>query len=141
MALRDGACSWIMHLPEGSISSWDELHEQFIANFQGTRDHALTINDLRRMKQLPGETLRKYMQRFTQVRLKVPKASDEAIISAFTGGVTDIRMSEELAINDEPCSALELFNLADKCARAREGRLSLLKHREVDPKVKVRYID
>ena len=58
MALKDGARSWLMNLPKGSISSWDELRERFIANFQGTRDRALTMNNLRHVKQCPGETLR-----------------------------------------------------------------------------------
>lgn len=61
MALKDGTCSWLMHLPEGSISSWDEIREQFIANFQSTRDRALTVNDQRRVKQCLGKTLRKYI--------------------------------------------------------------------------------
>src|SRR3989337_2941035 len=114
MALKDGARSWLLHLLEGSIFSWDELRENFIANFQGTRDRALTVNDLRRVKQQPGETLRKYIQHFTNVRLKIPKASDEAIISAFTDGVRDVKMKEELAILNDLCLALEMFNLANK---------------------------
>ena len=52
--------------------------------------------------------------------------SDEAIISAFTDGVRDVKMKEELAIHEDLCTSLELFNLATKCARAEEGRLSLL---------------
>ena len=35
-------------------------------------------------------------------------------------------MKEELAIHEDLCTSLELFNLATKCARAEEGRLSLL---------------
>ena len=35
-------------------------------------------------------------------------------------------MKEELAIHEELCTSLELFNLVTKCARAEEGRLSLL---------------
>ena len=80
--------------------------------------------DLRCVKQQEGETLHKYIQRFTSVRLKIPKASDEAIISAFIDGVRDLRMMEELAIHDNLCSALEMFNLANKCAKAEAGRLS-----------------
>ena len=38
MALKDGARSWLLNLPPGSISSWDEIRNHFIANFQGTRD-------------------------------------------------------------------------------------------------------
>ena len=35
-------------------------------------------------------------------------------------------MKEELAIHEEVCTTQELFNLATKCARAEEGRISLL---------------
>ena len=35
-------------------------------------------------------------------------------------------MKEELANHKELCTSQELFNLATKCARAEEGRLSLL---------------
>ena len=52
--------------------------------------------------------------------------TDEAIISAFSGGVCNVKMKEELAIHGELCTSLELFNLATKCARAEEGRLSHL---------------
>ena len=52
--------------------------------------------------------------------------TDKAIISAFSDGVRDVKMKEELAIHEELCTSQELFNLATKCARAEEGRLSLL---------------
>ena len=35
-------------------------------------------------------------------------------------------MKEELAIHEELCTSQELFNLVTKCARAEEGRPSLL---------------
>ncbi len=38
MALKDGARSWLLNLPPGSISSWDEMRDRFVANFQGCRD-------------------------------------------------------------------------------------------------------
>ena len=52
--------------------------------------------------------------------------TDEAIISMFSDGIRDVKMKEELAIHEEPCTSLELFNLATKCARDEEGHLSLL---------------
>ena len=81
---------------------------------------------LHRIKQQPGETLQKYIQRFNNARLKIPKVTEEAIISAFSDGVRDVKMKEELAIHEDLCTSLELFNLATKCARAKEGRLCLL---------------
>ena len=38
MALKDGACTWLLNLPPSTTSSWDKMRSRFIANFQGTRD-------------------------------------------------------------------------------------------------------
>ena len=62
--------------------------------------------------------------------------TEEAIISAFSDGVHDINIKEELAIHEDLCTSLELFNLATKCARAKEGRLSLLELPATDPEEK-----
>ena len=102
------------------------MHDCFVANFQGTRDRLPAAGDLRRIKQQPGENLQKYIQRFNNTRLKIPKVTDEAIISAFSDGVHDVKIKEELTIHKEICTSQELFNLATKCARAEEGHLSLL---------------
>ena len=118
MALKDATHSWLLNLPMGSVSSLDEMRDCFIANFQGTRDCPPAMGDLRRIKQQSEETLQKYILRFNSVRLKIPKVTDEAIISAFSDGVRDIKMKEELAIHKYLCTSLELFNLATKCARA-----------------------
>ena len=104
------------HLTPGSISSWDEMRNHFIANFQGTGDRPPAVGDLRRIKQQPGETLQKYMQCFNSARLKIPKVTEEAIISAFSDGVRDVKMMEELVIHEDLYTSLELFNLATKCA-------------------------
>ena len=132
MALKDGARSWLLNVPPGSISSWSEMRDRFVANFQGTRDRPPAAGDLRRVKQQPGETLQKYVQRFNNVRLKIPKVSDKAIILAFTNGVRDIKMKEELAIHEDLCTAFEMLNMANRCTRAEEGRLSLLKLPDAD---------
>ena len=62
--------------------------------------------------------------------------SEEAIILAFSDGVCDVKMKEELAIHEDLCTSLELFNLATKCARAEEGRLSLFELPAADPEEK-----
>ena len=45
-------------------------------------------------------------------------------------------MKEELAIHEDLCTSLELFNLVTKCTRAAEGRLSLLELPAADPEEK-----
>ena len=62
MALKDAACLWIMNLPEGSIASWGDLCDAFITNFRGTYECPLTKNDLKAVRQAPGETLQKNIQ-------------------------------------------------------------------------------
>ena len=112
------ARTWLLNLPPGSISSWDETHTLLIANFQGTRDCPPVMGDLRRIKQQPGETLHKYIQCFNSARLKIPKVTEEAIISAFSDGVRDVKMKEELAIHEDLCTALEMSGgRCDICQR------------------------
>ena len=112
------------------------MRERFVTNFQGTRDRPRAAGDWRRIKQQPEVTLQKYIQCFNNACLKIPKVTEEAIISAFSDGVRDVKMKEELAMHEDMCTSLELFNLATKCARAEEGRLSLLELPAADPEEK-----
>jgi hypothetical protein len=73
------------------------------------------------MRQEPGETLRKFISRFTKVRGTIPRISDASIITAFRQGVRDEKMLEKLATHDVE-TVPTLFALADKCPRAAEGR-------------------
>jgi hypothetical protein len=73
------------------------------------------------VRQEPGETLRKFISRFTKERGTIPRISDASIITAFRQGVHDEKMLEKLATHDVE-TVPTLFALADKCARAAEGR-------------------
>jgi hypothetical protein len=68
-----------------------------------------------------GETLRKFISHFTKVRGTIPRISDASIITAFRQGVRDEKILEKLATHDVE-TVPTLFALADKCARAAEGR-------------------
>jgi hypothetical protein len=54
---------------------------------------------------------------------KIPRISNEDVISAFSMGVTDFKMKEKLSMNDELTSVVRLFEIADRYAKAEEGRL------------------
>jgi hypothetical protein len=75
------------------------------------------------VRQYKGETLRQYIQRFSQMRNKIPQISNEEVISAFSTGVSNIKMREKLSVNDELTSVVRLFEIADRCTKAKEGRL------------------
>jgi hypothetical protein len=76
---------------------------------------------LHAIRQEPGETRRAFISRFTKVRGTIPRVSDASIITAFRHGVHDEKMLEKLATHDVE-TVTTLFDLADKCARAVEGR-------------------
>jgi hypothetical protein len=76
---------------------------------------------LHAVRQEPGETLRAFISRFTKVRGTIPHITDASIITAFRQGVRDEKILEKLATHDVE-TITTLFALADKCARAAEGR-------------------
>jgi hypothetical protein len=123
MALKDAPWTWLMNLPHKTVTSWKDLCRQFVANFMPMYECPATKNDLKAVHQYKGETLRQYIQCFSQMRNKIPRISHEEVISAFSTGISDIKMREKLSVNDELTSVVRLFEIADRCAKAEEGRL------------------
>jgi hypothetical protein len=121
VALSGPARTWLVNLAPGSIYSWEELCARFVANFASAyQQHGVEVH-LHAVRQEPGETLRTFISRFTKVRGIIPHISDASIITAFRQGVRDEKMLEKLATHDVE-TVSTLFALADKCARAAEGR-------------------
>jgi hypothetical protein len=121
VALSGPARTCLMNLTPGSVYSWEELCARFVANFASAfQQHGVEAH-LHAVRQEPGETLRKFISRFTKVRGTIPRISDASIIMAFRQGVRDEKMLEKLATHDVE-TVPTLFALADKCARATEGR-------------------
>jgi hypothetical protein len=120
VALSGPARTWLMNLTPGSVYSW-EFCARFVANFASAYQQHGVEAHLHAVRQEPGETLRKFISRFTKVRGTIPCISDASIITAFRQGVRDEKMLEKLATHDVE-TVPTLFALADKCARAAEGR-------------------
>ena len=110
-----------MNLPPGSISSWDDLCHQFVANFQGTFTRPGLECDIHVVKQQEGETLRCFIQHFSQVRNTIPRITPHAVIVAFRQGVRNEWMLEKRGTHEVETTA-ERFALADRCAKAAEAR-------------------
>jgi hypothetical protein len=110
-----------MNLPEGTLTSWQELRRQFTANFESTYSRPGNETDLHVVQQRPGESLRSFIQRFSRVHNTIPHISNAFVVVAFWQGVRDEKMLEKLATHDIQDIA-DLFNLLDKCTRAAEGR-------------------
>jgi hypothetical protein len=113
--------TWLMNLAPGSIYTWEELCARFVTNFANAYQQHGVEAHLHAVRQEPGETLRKFISRFTKVQGTIPHIFDASIITAFRQGVRDKKMLEKLATHDVE-TVPTLFALADKCARAAEGR-------------------
>jgi hypothetical protein len=98
-----------------------------------TYERPATKNDLKAVHKYKGETLRQYIQHFSQMRNKIPRISNEEVISTFSTGVSDVKMREKLSVNDELNSVVRLFKIADRCAKAEEGRLFMHNLLEAPP--------
>jgi hypothetical protein len=110
-----------MNLTPGSVYFWEELCARFVANFASAYQQHGVEAHLHAVRQEPGETFRKLISRFTKVWGTIPRISDASIITTFRQGVRDEKMLEKLATHDVE-TVPTLFALADKCARAAEGR-------------------
>jgi hypothetical protein len=121
VALSGTARTWLMNLTLGSIYSWEELYARFTANFASAYQQHGVEAHLHAVRQEPGETLRAFISCFTKVQGTIPRISDASIITAFRQGVRDEKMLEKLATHDVE-TVTTLFALANKCARATEGR-------------------
>jgi hypothetical protein len=121
VALSGPARTWLMNQAPGSIYSWEELCARFVVNFASAYQQHGVEAQLHAVRQEPGETLRAFISHFTKVHGTIPCISDASIITAFRQGVHDEKMLEKLATHDVD-NITTLFALADKCARAAEGR-------------------
>jgi hypothetical protein len=121
VALSGPTRTWLMNLTPGSIYSWEELYARFKANFASAYQQHGVEAHLHAVRQEPGETLRTFISHFTKVRGTIPRISDASIITAFRQWVRDEKILEKLATHDVE-TVTTLFALADKCARAAEGR-------------------
>jgi hypothetical protein len=72
------------------------------------------------MQQRPGESLRSFIQQFSQVQNTIPCISNAYVVVAFQRGVRDEKMLEKLATHNVQ-DVSGLFNSTDRCDRATEG--------------------
>jgi hypothetical protein len=91
-----------------------------MANFESAYARPDNETDIHAIRQRPGESLRSFVQRFSQVCNTIPRISNASVVVAFHQGVRDQKMLEKLATHDiQDVSAL--FSLTDKCAKATGG--------------------
>jgi hypothetical protein len=113
-ALTGAARSWLINLPVGSVTLWDQLCVMFIENFQGTYERPSTVETLKAIMQKHDESLRDYVKYFCNARNTIPYIQDIEIINVFHDGVSDIKTMEEIAMK-KPKTVVNLLAVADVC--------------------------
>jgi hypothetical protein len=96
LQLKGSARAWLRGLPEGSVSSWDNLVYIFIRNFQSTYKRPASIEELQACAQRSGESIRSYIQRWTILKNTAEDISEERAIDAFNTGLRRRDLKEEL---------------------------------------------
>ena len=73
------------------------------------------------LQQKEGETLWKYLQRFSRVHKNIPNIHPAAVIAAFQSNVRNSNFRSKMNVR-LPKTMKELYTLVGKCARMGEGR-------------------
>nr|ABA97384.2 retrotransposon protein, putative, Ty3-gypsy subclass [Oryza sativa Japonica Group] len=120
VALADSARSWLHGLPRGTIGSWAELRDHFIANFQGTFERPGTQFDLYNVIQKSGESLRDYIRRFSEQRNKISDITDDVIIAAFTKSIRHEDLVGKFG-RKPPKTVKQMFEKANEYAKAEDA--------------------
>ncbi|KAF7802402.1 uncharacterized protein G2W53_041513 [Senna tora] len=71
-SLRDQAKVWLQSLPEGSISTWEELAQQFLTKYFPPGKTAKMRNDITSFVLLDNESLYEAWERFNELLRKCP---------------------------------------------------------------------
>nr|CAE02225.2 OSJNBb0015C06.3 [Oryza sativa Japonica Group] len=120
VALADSARSWLHGLPRGTIGSWAEFHDHFIANFQGTFERPGTQFDLYNVIQKSRESLRDYIRRFSEQRNKISDITGNVIIAAFTKGIRHELLVGKFGFKP-PKTVKQMFEKANEYAKAEDA--------------------
>ena len=87
---------WLKSLPENTIGSWEELEDAFRANFQGTYVRPPDADDLSHITQQPGESARKFWNRFLTKKYQIVDCPDAEALAAFKHSVRDEWLARHL---------------------------------------------
>ncbi|XP_071727156.1 uncharacterized protein [Rutidosis leptorrhynchoides] len=87
--LAGKAKDWLYYLPSGTITTWDEMKKQFFEKFFPASRVATLRKDICGIRQISGETLYEYWERFKQLVASCPQhqISEQLLIQYFYEGL------------------------------------------------------
>lgn len=74
-------------VPARSIVSFDDLATKFVSQFAANKDKQLEVADLFDIRQMPAESLKKYLARFNKATMEVKNSDQKLFMKAFMKGL------------------------------------------------------
>ncbi|XP_073295879.1 uncharacterized protein [Primulina huaijiensis] len=89
-SLADKAKDWLYYLPSGSITTWDNMKQQFLEKFFPASRAANIKKDICGIRQLHEETLYEYWERFKQLCASCPQhlIPEQLLVQYFYEGLS-----------------------------------------------------
>ena len=75
------AQAWFKRLCAGTVTNFEQLKEQFKAQFLSSRPQNCGSNYLKTIRQKDGESMREYLEQFDEAVMLSPMVSQESILS------------------------------------------------------------
>ncbi|XP_061375048.1 uncharacterized protein LOC133317223 [Gastrolobium bilobum] len=111
--LTGAAQAWFSSLPAGSIKSFEEFGGRFLLNFATSKKQPKSEFALGKIKQQPGETLQKYLDRFKLAALQVPGLPENVHLHLVIAGLHGTSRLAKSVYKDPPRTLVE-FNTRSK---------------------------
>ncbi|KAL5580183.1 hypothetical protein UlMin_012625 [Ulmus minor] len=121
MNLGGHARVWFHNLPAGSISSFQDFFDKFIAQFAGAEPVRKPMNSLKSIKQQKTESLRGYIKRFNGAALQVVNYNDQVAISHFISNVHKEKPYYYLVKLEKGDTLAEMIETMQKFALTKDG--------------------
>ncbi|XP_061354161.1 uncharacterized protein LOC133298814 [Gastrolobium bilobum] len=113
VTLTGEAQAWFSTLPANSIGSFEEFGQKFLLNFATSKKHPKSEFALGKIRQQPGETLQKYLNRFKDVALQVPGLQENVHVHLIVAGLDGgSRLAK--SVYKDPVKTLEEFRTSSK---------------------------
>ncbi|KAK4381051.1 hypothetical protein Sango_3005300 [Sesamum angolense] len=111
--------TWFNQLPIGSIDNFEQLSQRFLHHFAINKRYPKTASYLFTVVQREQESLRDYVQRFSEAVLEVPHVNSELLASIMQQNLRRGRFRESIA-GKPPATLDELLVRAEKYIRIKE---------------------
>ena len=118
--LDGNAGLWFKSLAPRSIRSFAELKQLFLTNFMQLRKYRGDVREIIGCRQMEGETIQKYFQRFNTATMNVPGHNDNIVTGAFTHGLLPGTLSTKF-VGRMPNTRDELKERVEKYLRQTAG--------------------